>query len=106
MQKPVVLTTFSRSYYNNNISLDIKDLTPGFYGQFMWPNVVWGTGFPNLQGESPWRRYQGVNCKSLNSYSAFPFLGLPVCFISYQKSEGIQILQKVSRSDKQVSILQ
>jgi hypothetical protein len=27
MQKPVVLTTFGRSYYNNNTSLDIKDLT-------------------------------------------------------------------------------
>jgi len=35
VQKPVVLTTFGRSYYYNNISLDIKDLTPARDGQFI-----------------------------------------------------------------------
>jgi hypothetical protein len=35
MQKPGLLTTFGRSNYHNFISLDIKDLTPATYGQFI-----------------------------------------------------------------------
>ena len=53
MQKPVLLTTFGRSYYSNNISLDIKDLTPAFYGQFMRPNVVKVTGFTTSMYNTP-----------------------------------------------------
>jgi hypothetical protein len=35
LQKPGLLTTFGRSDYHNFISLDIKDLTPATYGQFI-----------------------------------------------------------------------
>jgi hypothetical protein len=32
VQKPFLLTTISRSDYNNNIYLNINDLTPAMYG--------------------------------------------------------------------------
>jgi hypothetical protein len=35
VQKPRLLTTFGRSNYHNFISLDIKDLTPATYCQFI-----------------------------------------------------------------------
>jgi hypothetical protein len=42
MQKPGFLTTFGRSNYHNFISLDIKDLTPATYGQFIPAKGVQG----------------------------------------------------------------
>jgi hypothetical protein len=35
LQKPEALTAFGRSYYNNNIYLVIKDLTPVIDGQLI-----------------------------------------------------------------------
>jgi hypothetical protein len=44
VQKPGLLTTFGRSNYHNFIYLDIKDLTPATYGQFIPAKVGQGHG--------------------------------------------------------------
>jgi len=51
------LTTFGRSYCDIYISLNIKELTPAFYGQFMRRKVVTVTGFANYTSKIATEKY-------------------------------------------------
>jgi hypothetical protein len=62
MQKPGVLTTFGRSDYNNNIYLNIRDLTPAMYGHYI----------PAKGGQGHWLFQQDIRFKNICDNSAMP----------------------------------